>query len=415
MDVRAHRRSIRGNLETFRAMSLIIVSLCTPFANAFKLDPRNLCPPVIDTEFFPSMANFKSDLLGMDKITIASGKFIVSKQGEKETAIMGLNPTSDFIPNPCQLNSQATTFFSPRNYNDLRTVMGQSNEKETIIFKIKYDEDTKSFSNMNGNFIIGSNDGISDLILNIGIPTVSPTPKQINNKERYGCIYPDKSFAVCPKNSKLSKVLCSKQSQDTREKRRLTNRLDSLVLNHETNINAAVTRMKNILVNKENYTIVNDVLIKPSIEKNKECLPLKIKIHPDSPARFPDLLVSSDEFVDLDEYIRSVNAFMSSLEHNIRLLEQDDFGFDLKLYRPIQHIADYLYSLFNPEIIMFTGPAAALALIILLACCCGMVRCLRPRIQRHNRENSRITLRSLALRTESRPILPPPSYDVSTV
>ena len=387
--------------------------------NSFKLDPQNLCPPVIDTNFFDAIASVKENLLNMDQITIANEKYVVAKRGGKETSIVDINPTAEFIENPCSFQPHNTDFFSPEDYSHLSMAMDQSQEQGPIVFRIEYDDITQSFSNEGKNLFVNSADQPSDISLDLNIPDpTSPAPNpKTDLTQRYGCLYEDKSFSVCPKNYVATKAFCSGKSRDTREKRRLTNRLDSLILNSETTLDNAVSRLEKILVAKENFTVKDNILIAPKIDNDKEihCLPLKIRVHPTRPAPYTDALVSSDEYVDLEAYIRTVSDYLKALEVNVQLLEHDDYGVDLQLYQPVRHVADYLLRLFHPDIIMFTGPAAAVALITLLACCCGMLRCLQPRIAEHHRNNSRITMRSLAFQQETRPLASPPSYEVGSV
>ena len=381
---------------------LILVSISHSPCNGFKLDPDTLCPPIINTkQFFAKMDTFKKNLLSLDTVDIASGSEIKSKSGKMETKILPVSPSSEFSTNPCEYNSMATNFYSPKDFSDISVALDQINATEPVIFKIIYDNITDTFSNSNGNIVISNPDIILD-------------PVSDENRQRYGCIYPDDSYIVCKKDFQPTLALCSQQAQPNREQRRLSNKLDTLVLQGEESIISLIDRVKKVEKNKSGQPVTekSDTILTPKDERAPDCLPLVINFTPDVPTKFSDDLISADEYASLVQYIRQMSKFLEILKKNIVSLETDHYVHDVKLARPVLDAATYVAKLFESQTLMFTVPAALFALLVLCGCNIGLIRCLRPRIQAQNQAS---TLHTLALTTEHRPMLQPPEYNSGTV
>ena len=367
----------------------------TPSSEAFKLDPASLCAPVINTQtFLRKLQIFNANLLNLDQVKIASGTNVKSKVGPVETKITTLAASTEFNPNPCKFNEAATSFYSPTDYNDLSLALGQINVADPVIFAIEYNNATQTYSNLDHNMIVMNPDLIIDA-------------DSVENKQKHGCLYEDNTVAVCTQGFQPTLALCSQETLPNREQRRLNNKLDTLVLQGEESVQSVTDRVKSIEKNKSGNPDPNTLDAPSPPDSAENCLPLVIHFAPDVPPAFTDLLVSSDEYPALVEHIRAMANFLEVLEENIQLLEHDDFQYNLKLVRPVLDAASYIRKLFTPDTMIFTIPAAVLALFTMITCCIGVLRCLRPKIQEQNRCS---TLQTLALRTETRPMLAPPSY-----
>ena len=120
--------------------------MLTP-CNSLKLDPSKLCPPSVDTEnFFEALSTFKSSLLKLDNVVVANGDEIKTKRGKMETKIMPMTPGQSFIENPCLFNPYANEFYSPKDFSDLALALDQIDLETPVIFKIKYNNVTLSYS-----------------------------------------------------------------------------------------------------------------------------------------------------------------------------------------------------------------------------------------------------------------------------
>ena len=377
--------------------------MLTP-CNSLKLDPSKLCPPSVDTtNFFEALSTFKSNLLKLDNVAVANGNEIRTKRGQMETKIMPVAPETVFTENPCLFNPYANVFYSPQDFPDLALALDQIDLKEPVIFKIKLSDDNQSYTSVNGGVTIVNHDLIADTTLD-------------NN--RYGCIYQDDTYTVCPQNYKPSHALCSMESLPSREQRRLSNKLDTLVLQGEETILSLINRVNSSVKTKSDPLDNSSTDLPAPDHKQDSCLPLIIKLDPTSPPEFEDLLVSQDEYAGLDVHLRQVARYLQNLESNINIFEDDRFNFDLKLFRPVIDAAGYMKKWFSTETLLYTGPACLLVLLSIIVCCVGCIKCVRPTMARQNHEANTITLQSLALRSETRPMItaqPPPSYQVETV
>ena len=327
---------------------------------------------------------------------IASGSEIKAKSGKMETKILPVSPSSEFSANPCEYNPIAVSFYSPTDFSDMSVALDQTDAPEPVIFKIVFDNITETYSNLNGNIAISNPDIIMD-------------PMSDDNHQRHGCLYPDDSFMVCKKDFKPTLALCSQQALPNREQRRLSNKLDTLVLQGEESIISLIDRVKKVEKDKSGKPATGkpDPLLTPKDENAPDCLPLFINFTPDLPSKFSDNLVSADEYSSLGKHIRLMSKFLETLKINIGSLENDEYVHDVKLARPVLDAATYVAKLFEGQTLIFTVPSALFALIILCACNIGLIRCLRPRIQAQNQAS---TLHTLALTTEHRPMLHPPEY-----
>ena len=377
--------------------------MLTP-CNSLKLDPSKLCPPSVDTEnFFEALSTFKSSLLKLDNVVVANGDEIKTKRGKMETKIMPMTPGQSFIENPCLFNPYANEFYSPKDFSDLALALDQIDSETPVIFKIKFNNVTLSYSST------------SDVVTIVNHDLSTDTPLDNN---RYGCIYQDDTYTVCPRDFTPSHALCSMESLPSREQRRLSNKLDTLVLEGEESILSLINRVNSSVKRKLDPSDNPSTDLPAPDHEPSNCLPLIVKLDPPSPQEFVDLLVSQDEYDGFDAHLRQVARYLQILESNIAIFETDKFAFDLKLFRPVIDAAGYMKQWFSEDTIIYTLPACLLVLLCVILFCVGCIKCLRPSLARQNHEANTITLQSLALRSETRPMSaaqPPPSYQVEAV
>ena len=171
----------------------------------------------------------------------------------------------------------AVSFYSPTDFSDMSVALDQTDAPEPVIFKIVFDNITETYSNLNGNIAISNPDLIMD-------------PMSDDNHQRHGCLYPDDSFMVCKKDFKPTLALCSQQALPNREQRRLSNKLDTLVLQGEESIISLIDRVKKVEKDKSGKPVTGkpDTLLTPKDESAPDCLPLFINFTPDLPSKFSD-------------------------------------------------------------------------------------------------------------------------------
>ena len=359
-------------------MSILLSNLANE-AQSFKINSDLMCEPQFAAKSAISdLSHTENQIRVLTRPQISTFPNAVLKNRNTEIVSEPIKLHEFKELNPCN-SKPLTTFYSPKSFSDLRTIVKNSNKVGTAIFAISYDFLNRIFASRSNLQISAGN---------------CPEPdRHVKNwaEKIVGCLSLDKPDKVycCPRpllyknfSSFGFKALCEGKPTHSETSERLSAKKLALYLGLKlvkttlpTVLKQAI-KLRSFLSWPKNTSRLHDPskwsVPTPALGKSKRrCLPVKVDLF-HSPPTFKNIsLVRPQDYTNFEENVDTLTEYIDYLElANKKLKENHNVG-HLRLQDNDITAYDWIISMFSKKTIIFTLPTAFMAIFSLIVCLCS--------------------------------------------